>query len=156
MGIFLLKTAHWCTAPNVKRNVLRLDELSSSQPGADHSGSLSSWKLVELKKKLAQHKKTAVKLRMKKNCVKGLEQHHIRIPPISQQVNVTACARGGECQRQWYWILDTLTCLLSSSSQFINLYTYWPDIYDQDNILRAFFDTLSFYLTVCLSVTPYI
>ena len=46
---------------------IKMDELSSSQAGANQPGSLSSWKLVVLKKKdLKQLKKTALKERLKK------------------------------------------------------------------------------------------
>ena len=77
-----------------------MDELGSSWAGADHSGSLSSWILVDLKKKPGATQENSIKSEAEKNCVKGLNQHHFRVPPISLQVNATACAGGGERQRQ--------------------------------------------------------
>ena len=43
-----------------------MDELSSSRAGADQSGSLSSWKLVEFKKKPAATQENSIKSKAEK------------------------------------------------------------------------------------------
>ena len=78
-----------------------MDELSSSQVSAEQFGSQSNREYVEWSKKPAATQENNNKIGAENNGAKGLEHHHSRVPPISLQVNATACAGDSGYPRQW-------------------------------------------------------
>ena len=61
------------------------------------------------------------------NYIKGLKQHHSRVPPVSLQVHAKAYAGGGGCPTWSYLILDAFWYVCCS--HLLNKLTYTPTVW---------------------------
>ena len=72
----------------------------------DQSGSQSNSGLKKSNRKPAESLENHIQSRVEKYYIKGLKQHHFRVPPVSLQVHAKVYAGGGGCQTWSYLILD--------------------------------------------------
>ena len=72
----------------------------------DQSGSQSISGLKNSNRKPAETVENHIKIRAKIYYIKGLKQHHSRVPPVSLHVHAKAYAGGGGCQTWSFLILD--------------------------------------------------
>ena len=72
----------------------------------DQSGSQSNSELKDSNGKPAETLENSIQSSAEMNYIKGLKQHHSRVPPISLQVHAKAYAGDGGCLTWSYLILD--------------------------------------------------
>ena len=72
----------------------------------DQSGSQSNSELKDSNGKPAETLENSIQSSAEMNYIKGLKQHHSRVPPVSLQVHAKAYAGGGGCPTWSYLILD--------------------------------------------------
>ena len=92
--------AHWakCTEKSMSYACLGIN--------LDQSGSQSNSELKDSNRKPAETLENSIQSSAEMNCIKGLIQHHSRVPPVSLQVHTKAYAGGGGCPTWSYLILD--------------------------------------------------
>ena len=73
----------------------------------DQSRSQSKSELKDSNAKPAENLENNIQSSAEMNYIKGLKQHHSRVPPVSLQVHAKAYAGGGGCPTWSYLILDT-------------------------------------------------
>ena len=72
----------------------------------DQSGSQSNSGLKNSNRKPAETVENHIQSRAEMYYIKGLKQHHSRVPPVSLHVHAKAYAGGGGCQTWSFLILD--------------------------------------------------
>ena len=97
-GRFFLVHEGWCTGTlhQIYREMTSSALLGFARTNPDLNPVENSWSQT---KNMHQHDKNNIKSGGETNCVKGLEQHHFRVPPVSLGVDAKACTGGGGCPR---------------------------------------------------------
>ena len=124
-GKFLFVYGRWCTGA-LRQMYWKIDELSSSRVSPDQSGSQSNSELKDSNGKPAETLENNIQSRAEMNYIKGLKQHHSRVPPVSLQVHAKAYTGGGGCPTWSYLILDAFWYVCCSL--LVNKLPYTPTV----------------------------
>ena len=96
VGKFLFAYGRWCTGA-LRQMYRNIDDYARLGISPDQSGSQSNSEIKDSNGKPAETLENTIQSSAKMNYIKGLKQHHSRVPPVSLQVHAKAYADGGGC-----------------------------------------------------------